>query len=106
MEQVWLEPIAYQLRLIEGEPKDKPAPLVTGLVECHGETAVLRGFGAVGNGQLTRERVMMIGRALRARGFRFAIAERTGRHRLPFGRVIEGGVFAGRWRVDLEQFDG
>lgn len=99
---IWLEPVAYQLRVIDGDPAEHPPYRATGLILVHGHTAILKGF----SGRITRPDIAEFYRALRRRGLRFAIAERTGNHRMPFGKRIEDGEFAGAWRVDLERFDG
>jgi hypothetical protein len=99
---IWLEPVAYQLRVIDGDPAERPPYRATGLILVHEDTAVLKGFC----GRITRPDIAEFYRELRRKGFRFAIAERTGNHRVPFGTRIEAGEFTGWWRVDLERFDG
>jgi|GEM_PF-3561768 len=99
---IWLEPVAYQLRVIDGDPAEHPPYRATGLILVHGDTAVLKGF----LGRVTRPDIVAFYRDLKNMGFRWAVAERTGNHRMPHGERIEAGEFAGSWRVDLERFDG
>jgi len=99
---IWLEPAGVRLRWIDGDPTDRPPYRTFGTMAFHRDIAVLDGL----HGRVRPKEVVEFYRLLRARfKMRWLVAERTGRHRIPFATQIECGPFAGWWAVDLTRFD-
>ena len=99
---IWLEPTGARLRLIDGDPNDRPPYRALGILTFHRDIAVMDGL----HGKIRPKEVTMFYRKLRSEhGIRWLLAERTGNHRMPFADRIETGPFEGWWVVDLTQFD-
>lgn len=52
-------------------------------------------------GKMTRARLRLLFKVLLYKGWSVVYAHRLQGRRLPMGKVMEGGDFAGWWRIDL-----
>ena len=99
---LWLEPSGWRLRVIDGDPKDRPPYRVFVTIAAHGDVAIVDGL----HGKIRHGEVVEFYRKVRALGYRWLLAERTGKHRLPYSRVVDRpGAFCGWREVDLTGFD-
>jgi hypothetical protein len=96
---IWLDPHLHLLRIIDGDPRDKPDYRAIGNVFMHGEVAVLAGF----HGDLTRNDMRQIMTNLSSNGARYLLMERAGKHKIPLAEKINrpGEPFDGWWFVRL-----
>jgi hypothetical protein len=97
---IWLEPQLHLLRVIDGDPSDRPDYRAVGSVFAHGDVAVLAGF----HGDLTRNDMRQIMTSLSCNGARYLLMERVGKHRIPLAKKISrpGEPFDGWWFIRLE----
>ena len=98
----WLEVSGLRIRVIDGDPKNRPPYRTFGTIACHGDVAIVDGL----HGKVRHGEIVAFYRKVRALGYRWLLAERTGKHRLPYSRMVDrDGAFCGWYEVDLVQFD-
>jgi len=100
---IWLDPTGSRVRVIDGDPKDRPPYRVLGLLTYHHDVAVIDGL----LGRIKPCEVLKFYKMLRdVQGMRWLIAERQAIHKLPMGERIKGPhPFAGWYAVDLTKLD-
>lgn len=98
---IWIEESQYCLRIIDGDPAQRPPYRAVGTIIRHGDVAMLKGF----LGQFTRSDLVEFIKKISEMGVRHILLERAGNHRLPFGKKINApeGPFDGWWHIDLGQ---
>jgi len=91
-----------RIRVIDGDPKSRPPYRAFGTIACHGDIAIVDGLV----GKIRPSEITLFYRKVRNLGYRWLVAERVGKHRLPYSRLIDrDGAFGGWYEVDLTQFD-
>lgn len=95
---IWIEESQYCLRIIDGDPAQRPPYRAVGTIIRHGDVAVLQGF----LGQVTRSDLVEFIKKMNEIGVQHILLERVGAHRMPLGKLIDGsGLFAGWWHIDI-----
>jgi len=96
----WLEPTGLTLRVADGNKSEYPPYRAIGFLLVVDDVVILSGL----HGKVRFGEVRKFYAKLAEMGHTWLIARRTGKHRLPFGEVIEDGPFGGWFKVDLRRF--
>ena len=95
---IWLENSQYCLRIIDGDPAERPPYRAVGTVHRHGDVAILSGF----LGEINKRDLIDFVRKMHEIGVRYILISRAGKHRIPLAQIIEtAGPFCGWWQINI-----
>lgn len=94
---IWLDESQYCLRIVDGDPAERPPYRAVGTVHRHGDVAILSGF----LGQIKRQDLINFVIKMHEIGVCYILISRAGKHKMPFGSAVDAGPFRGWWQIDI-----